>query len=88
MFYRRRLIKNYLNALKAFDEFNVIDATTRRRFVAGVYDGCPKWFKAVVDITVEYEKFPDGRERMWFVYPKVSDILKRVKEIENEHKRT
>lgn len=88
MFYRRRLIKKYLTALQAFDEFGVIDATTRTHFVAGVSDGCPKWFKTVVDMTIHYERFPDGRERMWFVYPKMKDILRRVKETENEYKRT
>lgn len=88
MFYRRCLIKKYLTALKTFDEFNVIDSTTRKQFIAGIYNGCPKWFRVVVDMTVEYEKFPDGRERMWFVYPKMKDILRRVKETENEYKRS
>lgn len=88
MFYRRRLIKKYLTALQAFDEFGVTDATTRKHFVAGVSDGCPKWFKTVVDMTVKYEQFPDGRERVWFIYQKVSDILKRVQEVEDEYKRS
>ena len=81
---RRRNVKAYLTGCRCIDVFtDSVDCfPLRRAYILAVHDHSPKYMRSVIAATVTKEELPDGRERLYFRYPKLREIFKKIKEDE------
>lgn len=84
-FERRKRVKRYFTALESMEENNVLDANIREEFISGVLSGAPRWFSVVVSMSYVKEELPDGRKRVYFVFPPIKQVMKDIKEYEHEY---